>query len=698
MERRKITRGEWAALAVCAALIAALFATGALNRGKVWDSVRLEGDSSRSLEVGDAYGAIGRSPYFCLPAGEYLLRWRIDADGENVIRFASANDVDISPVQVTTDPDCWEQEARFTLKDATYNFCIIVEFASGTRMQLDDMRMYSPEYTDGTWLAAFLLLGGWLLCVLWRRIRDEEGRRTFALLLFSVAVISVPMLSESIPKAFDTEFHAARIMNLADGLLSGQLPVRVGGYSYNGYGAATSAFYPDLLLYPLALMVLGGASITFVLSVFAVAINLLTAAVMYAAARRLLGTRLAAACAAILYECALYRLDGLYCRLMAGQVMALAVLPLFLLGLWEVCWGDKRRWLTLAAGATLIFQTHMLTVALCALLAMGVAAVRLPALVRERRLGAIGCAVGVTLLLNLWTLVPMAMLYHSGVNTPAAQFGFLASAKELYEVALPDGHIGLPLLLGTALLLSIKGRGEDDMQARRWQVLRLCALVGLVCVVLSLKAFPWSYAVKVTGGLVEILQFAWRFLMFSAVLLALCAGVGYASMSGALAPVLVLALSLLCVQPCLREAAEMSAIEFGQCASPYLIAPEYQIEGTDTIDTLSRAVLAEGDVTLTQYEKRGTQVSAVVKAQTDAVLTLPLFGFDGYAASLNGERIPVRLGQNNRLTIDLPAGTSGTLRVWYEGKAVWRVCDMISLATLAAVLVCAARRRKAALR
>ena len=139
---------------------------------------------------------------------------------------------------------------------------------------------------------------------------------------------------------------------------------------------------------------------------------------------------------------------------------------------------------------------------------------------------------------------------------------------------------------------------------------------------------------------------------------------------------------------------DSAALEFGQGPAPYMLTPEYQIEGTDVGNTRSHAVLAEGDVTLTQYEKRGTQVSAGVRAQTDAVLTLPLFGFDGYAASLNGERIPVRLGQNNRLTIDLPAGTSGTLRVWYEGKAVWRVCDGISLATLAALLAYAARRRR----
>ena len=106
--------------------------------------------------------------------------------------------------------------------------------------------------------------------------------------------------------------------------------------------------------------------------------------------------------------------------------------------------------------------------------------------------------------------------------------------------------------------------------------------------------------------------------------------------------------------------------------------PEYQIEGTDIGDTRSRQPLLTGDVTLTAYEKDGTRVTAQVDAQGDAQVALPMFGFPGYAAELDGERVEWTCGENNRLTIDVPAGTQGTLRVWYEGKTIWSIMDGVS--------------------
>ena len=81
-------------------------------------------------------------------------------------------------------------------------------------------------------------------------------------------------------------------------------------------------------------------------------------------------------------------------------------------------------------------------------------------------------------------------------------------------------------------------------------------------------------------------------------------------------------------------------------------------------------------------------------AADDARLTLPLFGFDGYAAELNGEKIDWVRGENNRIAVDLPAGTQGELSVRYEGKAIWRVADALSLATLLCLLGVFVKKRR----
>ncbi|MED9820840.1 MAG: hypothetical protein U0J65_02255, partial [Christensenellales bacterium] len=63
---------------------------------------------------------------------------------------------------------------------------------------------------------------------------------------------------------------------------------------------------------------------------------------------------------------------------------------------------------------------------------------------------------------------------------------------------------------------------------------------------------------------------------------------------------------------------------------------------------------------------------------------------------VDGQAMETALGENNRLTVRLPAGTRGELRVWFAGKAIWRAAEAVSLAAaLGCVLLCGRGRRRA---
>ena len=702
MKRKRKGAAIAAVWIICALAVAAVFATGVLNRQKVWTDVQLTGadDAQREwrLADGDAYGRVGSGPYYDLPTGTYRIKWQIEGDGENRMVLSCSNDAQITPAEIVIQPDQWEDEARFEIREHTHSFAINLDFMSGTYMRLDNIRLYTPFYTDSAFTFAAVLLALCLLATLYLCGRlTAQGMRELELLALAVALASLPCLGENSPLSYDTHFHAARIMNLADGLRSGQLPVRVGGFSYNGYGAMTSVFYPDLLLYPWALMLLGGASMTYVINTLVIAVNAMTAACMLACGRRLLGSREAALCASVLYLFSIYRLEDLYCRLMVGEMLAMAFLPVFLLGLYEVVLGDRRRWPVLALGATLVFRSHMLTTVLCAGAAAVMAVLFIRRMLRERRIAAMAAAAGATLLINLNQIVPMLMSFKAGVNTPVCLFGFADAALELRTMLAPNRYIGMALLIGAAAFVAADVR-EEEKSARR--VLWLVLAAGTACAVLSTRLIPWHHISKLTGGLADTLQFPWRFLLLTAACLALAGGDGIARLlkgNGMRAAACTLALCMVCALPYVQDMFPYDGeLEFGQSAKTYMIYPEYQIEGTDVNATRSRKPLLSGDVTLTAYEKDGTRVTAQVAAESDAQIALPMFGFIGYAAELNGERIDWTLGENNRLTIDVPAGTQGELRVWYEGKAIWRVMDALSAASalgLAAFVLIGRRKR-----
>lgn len=669
--------------AIAFALLAALiFGSGVFNAQKVWPNVALDclgDDFSASREAGDAYGALSAGPYYDLPAGKYRVKVQLEGDGENAIYLRTSNDARITPAELKTQPGVFDHDFTFELLDPAHNFSIEASFESGTWMTLHNVRLYTPMYTDDAFSAVFVLLGvmlaGWLYAN--GQLRGELLQR---LLIVAAAVVfaSQMCLRKDALLAYDSNFHMARIMNLAEGLKSGQFPVRLGTFSYNGYGAVTSVFYPDLLLYPLAGMVLGGASITYVMNMWWVALNVISAATMYVAAKRIWQDEWAAVCAAVLYVLAPYRLHDLFIRSMMGQLTAMAFFPLFALGLWEVLCGDRSRYVLLGVSAALILQSHMLSTVLCALAAAAALCVSIRQVVREKRYKEIALAVLIALLLSLYVLVPMAQMYLSGVTSTVIDFDVTSNVLGLPDLISGNGYIGFPMLLGV-LMMACTGLGARKKPGTAF------ALAGCACIVLASSLFPWNYAVVLTRGAVKFLQFPWRFLSLTAVCFALCGGWGYAkalSKNGAAAALLALAIALIPATPIIGDSKSWETIPFGTGANPYMVYPEYQIEGTDVHATRSRQAIASPDVTVTDMSRRGSSVRMQVQAPEGGTVTLPLFGFDGYAAELGGERLALALGENNRLAISLPEGTQGEVRVWYAGKAIWRAFDGISLAAL----------------
>ena len=331
---------------------------------------------------------------------------------------------------------------------------------------------------------------------------------------------------------------------------------------------------------------------------------------------------------------------------------------------------------------------------------------------REKRLLSLFKALGIALLLCAFQLVPLLMYSMQGIGAEAILIDVAYFALEPAQLfSLGSGNtvvprdprltrfateIGLPQMVAAALALYVivtqKKRGKQEQAAG------LLVLAGVCFSVMSTMLFPWSYVEVLTGGMSNYIQFSWRFLMMTTVCFALAGGYGltrFASSRPDVAAVLALCVAALCTMPTLsRETRYDEYFAYGQSGDTGVTYPEYMLPGSDASRTTERTVLTEGDVVLEGYDKQGTTITGDVSAQSDAALTFPLFGFDGYAAEVDGQRMDVELGDNNRLKVLLPAGTQGTLKVWFAGKGIWRIADAVSALTLLALVVRSGLRRK----
>ena len=179
-------------------------------------------------------------------------------------------------------------------------------------------------------------------------------------------------------------------------------------------------------------------------------------------------------------------------------------------------------------------------------------------------------------------------------------------------------------------------------------------------------------------------------MMFVDLALALAAGYGVRLMAESprakdAAVIAVLAVSVLSAMPQIARytTADNAPYRYWLSNSQMITAyAEYTIPGSDLSRTVGEhEVLTDGDAWFTDYEKRGTRAELQARAAQGGSLALPMFAFDGYRAELGGQEIAFRAGENNRLTVDIPAGTNARLCVWFEGRALWRAADAVSLLT-----------------
>ena len=714
---------------LAALLCALVFATGALKKPKIFENITTDYMAFQkklpryALADGDEYGVIpmGRRGWMHLPAGEYRLRWVISCDGDNILRLTNTNDATITPSEFAIPAGAGDGELHFTVEEDCEDFKIEFEFAAGTYMDIYPVKLYTPEYQDDAFTLLFFAVGAsilWLMIGTGRLTRENMAPVLFIAL--AVLIGSAPALKTTFVIGHDGTYHMARLLNLADGLKNGQFPVRMGGFAYDGYGGVMSVFYPDTFLYPFALMILGGASAVYVCNVFSVALNIGAALSMYAAAKRLFEKRWAATGASILYTLASYRVVNVFTRVAFGEALAMVFLPLFLVNLYDVVCGDARRWKGLALSAACIFCSHMITTLLCAVLAAGFCLLHIRKIILQKRLLPLVKAVLVCLLLCLYRIGPLVMYSMQGLGADDLFRNITDFSVELGQVLMMNAgtitretnnpqvmdfsvEIGLPLMIGAALALYAALQKEERGKSE-WAALKLVA-GGALMTIAATDFFPWGAVSLLTQGQVGYIQFTWRLLILATPMLALAGGYGLCEFGGKrqdAAAVAALSMAVICVMPVFSsEIQNPIYVEKGVIISPFMgrSFPEYTYsDTTDFLAIRKRSVEIIGDAEMADYEKRSTTITAQVSARTESRITFPLFDYDGFRATVDGREIAVERGSNNRVSVVLPAGTSGALKIWFAGKGWWRVGDAVSAAALIGLLFWMKKEEKKACR
>ena len=589
------------------------------------------------------------------------------------------------------------------------------------KVTIQQDRVYAWVRVLGWLLAAFFLD---LLLLLFLptsplAIRNADLRGCLFLLGGAVLLASMPVLMQGVGIfGDDIHFHLSRIDAIAQGLKAGQLPVRIYSQAKNGYGYAPSLFYGELCLYFPAVLRTLGVSVQLSYHLYVLAVQMLTAGIAFYSFRQMFSHNKTALLGSVLYLLNPYRLQNLYWRAAVGEYTAMAFLPLIPAALC-LLYGRKEPTKKQAGVACtemviafgMLLQTHMISLEIMVLATAVFCLFHLRRTFSRCVLFVWLKSVAIVLLLNLWFLLPFLEIMGSGIyggmyggTTMNAGRMIQRSGYAIPKVLTWNTHgrnIGIELIIGCMVFLWAWIGHDEEIPHREQKIGLWSTGIGLAACWASTNTFPWGLVGALPGkisGILLAIQFPWRYLTLAVILLTLATLCAVSllrpkKLARPLA-VLLLSASLLGVGFFYREYLPSESGEYvGD--SGELIYVDYLVTNVAWYyDKLYLPIGAketrdgfviEKKVTTAEVEQIEKTEKGVILQYTagmgeDGIIELPLLYYPVYGIKEGAGTLFKT--ENGMLGIQVPAGSSGTIRVAVQEPLRWRLAELVSAVTV----------------
>ena len=569
---------------------------------------------------------------------------------------------------------------------------------------------------------------------------DENAparRRKYAvpLVLAGIALLaSLPLFSNYLYFGHDLDYHLQRITAMAAELSYGQFPVRLTTDSLNGYGYANPLCYCELFLTLPALLYNAWLPLRTCYQVYIFAVTLATAAIAYYSFGTITASRKLGLLGAGLYTLSCYRMVCIYVRAAVGEYTAIAFLPLILAGLYNIYTTEKPRfaqWAPMAFGMAALVQCHLLSCELIALLLVVFCLLRLRETLRPARLLAWLKAALLALALSAWYFFPFLISTREinlMVNGPLIG-KIQGQGTYLVQLFSPFGRgyggtadgtsndmtltLGLPLAAGFMLVIYCLLRRERWQQQETLRRMQTAFGFAMLTLVLSLRVFPWdgvqNWLGRAAGKMAGMFQYPWRFLSLATVLLCLAVLLAVQLLQEKNVRLAKGAATALAACALLTVGVVQTQITTGMSEQAYNVflnrqpnattgVGEYLIDGTSGYETIwAQPKPGSEELQLLSYEKRGGKAYLTVENDGDAAdISVPIFNYGHYYAvdEATGDAYALGTGENARITLNIPAGYTGTIVIAYHAPVYWRAFELVSLLALIVSVGWGASQRK----
>lgn len=331
-------------------------------------------------------------------------------------------------------------------------------------------------------------------------------RITFLIIL---VLAYLPFLQKGLFSCWDDTYHLYRIYSIADAMKNGIFPVKIHFIECYGYGYGTGLFYPNLLFYFPALLVMCGMSLTLAYKIFVAVLMAAIWGTTYYSSYRLSQNPDAAFIAATIVLLSNKMLNAFYLGMSLGIITGAVFMPLAIAGMVLLLAKDESPHM-LIIGFTGLLYSHtistFLSVCICGIICL----FYLKKLIKY--LPVLIFSVGIVCLLTAPYWLTMLEQMHSQTFKVSAPWTTSEQNIEYLRTLTTENGIGTMVLIVLCIcLISITIlliRHKLTILENCLKPTLLFLLVGIVLLILPLYYPFWHFMNSFVG--IKILQFPYR--------------------------------------------------------------------------------------------------------------------------------------------------------------------------------------------
>ena len=491
----------------------------------------------------------------------------------------------------------------------------------------------------------------------------------------------------------DDRFHMMRIEGLYHSLQRHQFFPFINMSFLNGFGYIVNVFYSDFVLYPAAFLRLMGFSSAQTLGLYYLLMNFLTFGVSFLCFYKISQKYINSLLFSFVYTLSTYRLHDMLFRHDIGEIGAMVFLPIAILGIYEIFYGNHKKWLYLTFGMTGVIYSHAISPILIALLIIAVALCRFTEM-REnpKRFWALVWATITSALLSIAYFGPMIEQMHhtefiltqtkSMLPTGASDFADVTNWSLNNTIGQPN--IGITLLIAAFIVLISMNKIKDA-------AVRQFSIIGVVFLICSTKIFPWGLF---NNTPLKMIQYPWRFDMLITILLAIfIASDPLELLSGKYAkPILIGLVFLFSLSASYRlvKVAPLQLVTAAQYNAPEAFSIGGGQEYLPTSTRLSeiermahKPKIRSGKAKISNFKQYGTRLSFDFKGAKNAKIDLPIIAYYGYQSTQSeGKVSKLQPDEKNNYLAQVKVNGKGKVVVDYFETTVQKFSRRISFLSL----------------